>query len=250
MPDMSARSRDAVLVSWLDPQELPERAAGMLDPDERMRVDASRDPGTARRLAAAFVLLRCTVALLSGRPPQQVTVRRRCPHCSAPHGRPELPGSSMGVSVSHAGDRVAVAVNVRGPVGIDIEIPRARPLSRALLRRALTAAEREYLLGVPEERRKAEFLRAWTAKEAILKATGEGLHGGPDRIDLDLLATPVRLRAWAGSAARAGTVALAELDLGGDRAGTVATLGAGTISLTQHHGRGLVERTMTGGPRG
>jgi 4'-phosphopantetheinyl transferase len=153
-----------------------------------------------------------------------------------------VPGSRLRVSASHAGDRVAVAVSTRGTVGIDVEPPRARPLSRALLRRTLGQGELEYLLGLPESPRRREFLRIWTAKEAILKATGEGLHGGPSRLALDLRATPLRLQSWAGSTARADTVRLVELEPGGDHVATLATLGADGVSVVHRDGRALVER--------
>jgi 4'-phosphopantetheinyl transferase len=234
-----------VLVWWLDPRDLPARATGMLDPEERIRVDASTDGRDTRQLAAASVLLRCAVASLTGGRPQEVRVRRRCPHCPAPHGRPELPGSSMQVSVSHSGHRVAVAVSARSAVGVDVEAPRARALSRSLLRRALTGAEQEYLLGLSEDRRKREFLRAWTAKEAILKATGQGLHGGLDRLDLDLQSRPVRLRSWAGSTDRASTVRLFEWDPGGDHVATLATIGAEASSVSCREGRTLVEQMVS-----
>jgi 4'-phosphopantetheinyl transferase len=215
----------------------------MLDPDERRRVTASYGHGRTRRLAG-FVLLRCSVAFLLGGAPREVSLRRHCPHCPAPHGRPEVVGSPVQVSVSHAAERVAVAVSTRDAVGVDVEAPKPRALSPALLRRALTAAERQHVLGLPAAGRTAEFLRAWTAKEAILKATGDGLHGGLDRLELDLGTTPVRLRSWAGSPGRAGAVRLLELDPGDDHIATLATIGGGTVVPTHHEGRALVERMM------
>jgi 4'-phosphopantetheinyl transferase len=245
MSGMPDPAHAVVLVWWLDPRDLPARAVGMLALEERIRVDASTDGNGARRIAAASVLLRCAVASLVGRRPQEVTVTRRCPHCPAPHGRPELPGSPMRVSVSHAGNRVAVAVSARSAVGVDVEAPRARAISRALLRRALTADEQEHLRRFPEDRRTWEFLRAWTAKEAILKATGQGLHGGLNRLDLDLQSTPVRLRSWAGSTERASTVRLFELDPGSDHVATLATIGVEASSVRHREGRALVERMMS-----
>jgi 4'-phosphopantetheinyl transferase len=206
---------------------------------------AGTDPRVAQRRAAARVLLRCAVSSLDGREPHEVRVERHCPHCPAGHGRPELPGSPLRVSVSHAGDRVAVAVRMGGAVGVDVEPPRRRPLSPALLRRALTEGERKYLLDLPEDRRSDEFLRAWTAKEAILKATGEGLHGGFRRLELDLLSRPAQLRSWAGSTALAGTVRLVELELGGGHVATLATMDPQALSVTYQEGRELLRR-MTG----
>jgi 4'-phosphopantetheinyl transferase len=239
MPGMPTPTHDAVLVSWLDPRDLPARAYGMLSSEERMRVNAGRDPHGMRQRAAASVLLRCAVSSVVGCTPRELPVIRRCPHCATAHGRPELPGYPLQVSVSHAGNRVMVAVSARGPVGVDVEAPRVRALSRALLRRALTPGEEAYLRSLPENRQAPEFLRAWTAKEAILKATGQGLHGGPNRLDLDLQSTPVRLRSWAGSAAR---VRMVELATGDDHVATLATIGAEAPSVTCSEGRALVQQ--------
>jgi 4'-phosphopantetheinyl transferase len=239
MPGMPAPSHDAVMVSWLDPRDLPARAYRMLSAEERMQANAGGDPHGRRQRAAAGVLLRCAVSSVVGCTPRELPVIRRCPHCATAHGRPELPGSPLRVSVSHAGDRVMVAVSACRPVGVDVEAPRARPLSRALLRRALTRREQAHLRSLPESRQAPEFLRAWTAKEAILKATGEGLHGGPNRLDLDLRSTPVRLLSWAGSATR---VRLVELATGDGHVATLATIGDEAPSVACHEGRALVQR--------
>jgi 4'-phosphopantetheinyl transferase len=245
MPGMPDPIRDLVVVAWLDPRDLPAEATWVLPADERARVDASPGSRDAQRRAAASVLLRCVVSSLVEERPQAVTVVRRCPHCAGPHGRPELPGTGLRVSLSHAGHRVAVAVSARTAVGIDVEAPKARPLSRALLRRALTSAEEEHLRRCAEDRRREEFLRAWTAKEAILKASGQGLLGGLDRLDLDLSSRPARLRSWHGSAARASTVRLVELDPGREHVATLATIGVAASEVSTRDGRALVQR-MTG----
>ncbi len=85
------------------------------------------------------------------------------------HGAP-LPCGGIHWSLSHKSDWVA-AVAARCPVGIDLE--RLRPVSEALYIR-LAGAD-EWRLG--QERDEALFLRYWTAKEAVLKAVGQGLAG-------------------------------------------------------------------------
>lgn len=72
------------------------------------------------------------------------------------------------VSISHSGDFVAAAF-AGTPVGIDLEVK--REVNPNLLKRALTPAELEFV------KTDEDFLKIWTAKEAYLKLTGEGLSG-------------------------------------------------------------------------
>jgi len=98
------------------------------------------------------------------------------------------PSNGWHWSISHSGSRAAAAV-WRAPLGIDLE--RKQPRRREVLRRVLNPREKELLDG-PE---RLVFLRAWTAKEAVLKKLGVGLAGlsdcrivevhGPDRLLLD-----------------------------------------------------------------
>jgi 4'-phosphopantetheinyl transferase len=96
-----------------------------------------------------------------------------CPSCgSTAHGRPLVQNGF--ISLSHSGDLTAVARSDAAPVGIDIEsIARitAHPVADALLHPS-EAAEFASLDPAARPRHLAEL---WTAKEAILKATGLGL---------------------------------------------------------------------------
>ena len=107
---------------------------------------------------------------------------RTCRRCGKPHGKPAIKGSRLELSVAHSGDLVAVAI-ATAPVGVDVEQfeGRARPLGGdgdpdALARLVLADAERAALAAVPPPGRARAFLVAWTRKEAVTKATGDGLR--------------------------------------------------------------------------
>ncbi|MEU4643845.1 4'-phosphopantetheinyl transferase superfamily protein [Micromonospora sp. NPDC023814] len=131
--------------------------------------------GDGGRPIPAGRLLRRAGATLLGRAEAQIVVGH------GPGGRP-LVGTSdvdseVWVSVSRADRVVVVAARLAGPVGVDVE--RSRPLpALALGRRWYAPAEAAWLAGRPAGGRAADFLRLWTAKEAVGKALGVGLRDG------------------------------------------------------------------------
>ena len=89
-------------------------------------------------------------------------------------------------NVAHTGDVVVVAVSEDAPVGVDVErLPESSRPEPAIRRCA--PAEADYLLGLPAERRKQEFLSFWTIKEAVGKALGQSVFAALGGV---VLATP------------------------------------------------------------
>ena len=75
-------------------------------------------------------------------------------------------------NLSHTAGLAALAV-ARGPaVGVDVE--RLRPINYDFMAYTLTEAELASLAHLKGAARTRGFLRIWTAKEAFIKATGEG----------------------------------------------------------------------------
>lgn len=126
-----------------------------------------------------------------------VVVVRRCAVCgSTEHGKPEVAAAlaaGVHVSLAHTRNRTHVAA-ARGPVGVDVEeidAVAAHPVADVLLSPGERAA------GHPLD---AESLtRTWVRKEALLKATGHGLHVPPSAVTLSLPGDgEPRLLAWDG----------------------------------------------------
>jgi len=74
-------------------------------------------------------------------------------------------------SVTHK-TRYVAGVAAPAPIGIDVE--RIRSFSEGLFKK--TASEREWALADMEKYPVKAFFRFWTAKEAVLKATGIGIR--------------------------------------------------------------------------
>lgn len=98
-------------------------------------------------------------------------------HRESAAAKPRLVGSEdLDFSISHSGDAVLVAVTRRLRVGADVEAaPFAAFDSVALRRRMLTPAESQEISGLEPEDARTRLARLWTAKEAVAKATGQGL---------------------------------------------------------------------------
>lgn len=105
------------------------------------------------------------------------------------HGRPSLEGHpQIGISISHDGESVAVAVAPHRLVGIDVQVPPGT-VSVPMLRRCLRTHAPD-VAALPERQRAVEFSWVWTVQEACVKAAGTGLSGRPWSIDVP----PGRLR--------------------------------------------------------
>lgn len=99
-------------------------------------------------------------------------------------GKPSLSDGSLHFSISHSGSYIACAVDTSA-VGIDIETP--RPVTKQVVDYCCSDEEKSYIFSQPQpvidslnssSEETLRFLSIWTAKEAYLKFTGEGLGGG------------------------------------------------------------------------
>ena len=69
-------------------------------------------------------------------------------------------------------------------VGVDLEAERPLRDLAGMARASFSPAERRGLEGLAEDARVGRFFRIWTAKEAYLKATGEGFQRPLDSFDV------------------------------------------------------------------
>ncbi len=97
---------------------------------------------------------------------------------AAARGKPYLvaPPCDLRFSLSHTRGMIAVAVADDVEIGVDVEAPRGAREPMKLAERFFAPPEITALREAPDEdARRDLFLQFWTLKEAVVKATGEGL---------------------------------------------------------------------------
>ncbi len=102
------------------------------------------------------------------------------------HGKPALfdhPALSFNLSHSERVGLVGVTTDVR--IGVDVEQERGGRAFADLARRFFSAVESAALAELPDPERAAAFYRAWTRKEAYLKAHGTGLSFPSNAFTID-----------------------------------------------------------------
>ncbi|MEM6794108.1 MAG: 4'-phosphopantetheinyl transferase superfamily protein [Acidobacteriota bacterium] len=131
-------------------------------------------------------------------------------------GKPDLAdppaGARLAFNLTDSEDFALLAVGEGAELGVDVEaLERPRDADR-LVERFFSEPEREVYAGLPDDLKTAGFFRAWTCKEAYLKAIGTGLQTPlrDSTVELDPR-RPSRMIEVAGSASEAARWSLREL---------------------------------------
>jgi 4'-phosphopantetheinyl transferase len=93
-------------------------------------------------------------------------------------GKPELVQSTttaIHFNVTHSEDLALVAIACWPDVGIDVEICKPMPFLSQLMQRYCSPQEQATIAAQPLDQQEACFFYHWTAKEALTKATGQGM---------------------------------------------------------------------------
>jgi 4'-phosphopantetheinyl transferase len=167
--DLLSRRAATALIEELSDEEARRAAAFAFERDRRTYI------------AAHALVRRALKRRLDGAEPYFVR---------SPDGRPELTPAQLGrpalsFNLTHTCDFAACALLRGAPVGIDAEDMR-RPIDiAAVAGRWFAVPERRLLERHSGVDRAHLFFRIWTLKEAILKATGQGLRIQPQLFAID-----------------------------------------------------------------
>lgn len=157
--------------------------SGAASPAERERAGRFRLARDRDRFVARRGLLRILIGRYLGSAPETVQLRYGA------NGKPELAESplrpALRFNVSHSQGLGLFAFARERRVGIDVEALRPVPEAERIAEHFFSTRERAALRALPAATRLESFLRHWTCKEAYLKATGDGLTGPPDTVDVE-----------------------------------------------------------------
>jgi 4'-phosphopantetheinyl transferase len=197
----------------------------LLDPTESGRRDRYAFEVDRARFAVAAALLRLVAGRMLGVRPERVSGDGMYAPCDRPHGKPSLGAGAPQVSISHSGDWVALAACQDAPVGVDLEHAARRTDYQALVTHVLGSSE-----APPAD--EAAFLRYWVRKEALVKATGDGLGAGLRQVTVTPPGEPPRLLHYPG---RPGlNVALRDLNGRPGHPAAVAVLTSSPLEVAEH----------------
>jgi len=161
-----------------------------LDADEAARVARQHSAPARRRFVAARVALRALAAAYLGEPASALRFavgERGKPCLVAPAGAERLR-----FNLAHSGDLVLLAFSIEHEVGVDVELT-SRPVDWPdIAERHFPPAEVSALRALPPALRRRAFFAAWSCKEALGKALGEGLTAALD-VPIPLSSGPTTL---------------------------------------------------------
>lgn len=168
---------EAVVHVWRSPLHQPPTSLlayqNSLSEDEQQRAARFRRPLDRDRFIVARGTLRHCLGQYLELAPEQLRFDTMA--AGKPILAPDHHSHPLQFNLSHSGTWLLLAVTLQTPVGIDLEALRPIAELTHLTRRFFSAREHQRIQSLPETEQLSAFFQHWTAREACLKATGEGL---------------------------------------------------------------------------
>lgn len=255
MNEQSGEGAPAVecAVWWAVPPSDPGFAEA-LPPAERARARRFRLAADRSRYVTGRVLARTVIGARLSMDPAAIDLDTTCRRCGADHGKPTVTNAPSGraaaFSLAHAPGSVVLAVTDAAEVGVDVESVEAFAPHRqtALSAELLSSEERAAYERLPAPRRAHALAVWWTRKEAVLKATGEGLaippsHLGVTGPEVEPAVTAWHPRVWSSGVAPPSR--LHDLMAPPGLVASVAVLSARRLVVHHHDGDALLREVAS-----
>jgi 4'-phosphopantetheinyl transferase len=195
-----------------------------LSPDEKERANKFKFEKHRNRYTAGRGALRAILGQYVGA--RAADVRFDYLTNGKPAFAQDFAGAGIHFNLAHTEDLALIAVTRIGPVGVDVECVRSVKNVDELVARFFSQRENELFQKVLNDQKPAAFFNLWTRKEAMLKATGEGITRSLSLVEVSFLpGEPARLLAIAGDAAAGERWRMWELEPANGFTGAVAMEG-------------------------
>lgn len=151
----------------------------LLDAAEQARAGRFAFERLRRRYTVSHAMVRLLLAERMGVDPAGLRF------VAGGHGKPALSADGgPAFSLSHSGERAVVAMSEGEDVGVGVDVEQVRALADvdAVARRIMSAAELAVYAAAADPTR--FVLGVWTRKEAVLKASGEGITRALREVDV------------------------------------------------------------------
>lgn len=172
----------------LDGEPEPHEIA-LLPADERWRAGEIVVPAVRRRFVRARAAMRRVLGRRLGVAPHALAFSYGA------NGKPSLAEHpALHFNLSHSGELAVLALSEDGEVGVDLESVRHRSQVLPVALRFFADDEAAAVAQAEGAAQVAIFLRTWTRKEAVLKATGRGMGVDTRAIAVGATACAPRVR--------------------------------------------------------
>lgn len=140
----------------------------VLSKEELDRAYKFLKPWHQQRFIIIHGVLRFLLASYLKTPPQTISFSTN------EFGKPKVEGKnqSLEFNISHSHEIALLAFSADSKVGVDVELMRDNIETMEIAERFFSPAEREF---IKNNQQPESFFKCWTAKEAYIKAIGEGL---------------------------------------------------------------------------
>lgn len=172
----------ACVIGYTGLRDLDDEELSLLPDSERQREFGS--PARSRQFRCGRALLRLLLQEVTGEPAQNHDIQ-------AQDGGKPVCVNGPAISLTHTNDVVACAVASHGLVGIDAETAGERHDVGRIADRFFSDREKTWLAGQSPD----GFFMLWVIKEAFVKAHGQSIFGGLEK--LRCIVNPPRIEASA-----------------------------------------------------
>jgi len=166
-------------LAWTDADVASAQA--MLSPAEAARAARFGTPVLRARYISGRATLRMLLARWLDIDPRLVKLAR------GERGRPYIDAvDAPDFNVSHTRDAALIAISGSMRIGVDVERRDRSVDATRLARKFLTPREQAAMARCEGDAAREYFLRLWTCKESMSKATGDGLAAPMSRLSVDV----------------------------------------------------------------